>query len=269
MATVIGTRRLIGRVVIGGAQGLAGQKARDADRHDRAFGPARHHHVSVIQRDHPRRIADGVGAGGAGGDGRMVRPLQAVADRDLAAGQIDQGAGDEEGADTTHALFLQHDSRVGDGAQAADAGPHHHAGALLVLVRFRLPVRIRESLVRRRNGVQDEVVDALPILGGHDLVGVEVALAAAAASIHARHFAGDGAAIALGVEGRDRTDARSSLDNALPALLDAPTQGGQQTDARNDDAAHGACSFSSKPSPTESHADSSGSETVKAAGRLR
>ena len=247
MAAVIGARGLLRRVVIGGAQRLAGQEARDADRHDRAFRPARHHHIGVVQRDHPGRIADGVGAGGAGGDRSMVRPLQAVADRNLTAGQIDQGAGDEEGADAAHALFLQDDGRLGDGAQAADAGADHHAGAFLILVRLGLPVRIGQGLVRRRNGVQDEVVDALPVLHGHDLFGVEVAFAAPAASIDARNLTGDGAAIARGVERRDRTDARASLDDTLPALLDAPTQGGQQTDARNDDAAHGACSLISSP----------------------
>src|SRR5690606_40624306 len=67
----------------------------------------------------------------------LFRSLQAMADRNLARGQVDQSRGDEEGADATDALFLQHDGRVGDGAQAADARPDHDAGRFLVVFRFR------------------------------------------------------------------------------------------------------------------------------------
>ena len=74
-----------------------------------------------------------------------------------------------------------------------------------------------------------EAVGAANFLGRGECLG----------SIKVLHLACDGAGVAFGVEGGDRTDARTPLDDALPALFDAPAQGGQQTDARNDDAAHG------------------------------
>ena len=59
---------------------------------DRRFGAARHHHVGIAERDQPRRVADRVRAGRAGGDDRVVRTLEAVRDRDIAGGEIDQAA---------------------------------------------------------------------------------------------------------------------------------------------------------------------------------
>src|SRR5918911_665873 len=48
--------------------------------------PARHHDVGILQHDQPRRVADRVCAGRAGGDDRVVRTLEAVADGDVAGG---------------------------------------------------------------------------------------------------------------------------------------------------------------------------------------
>ena len=171
----------------------------------------------------------------------MIRTLQAVADGDLARGQVDQGRGDEEGADPARALFLEDDGRVGDGAQTADAGADHDAGAFALFLGLGFPARVGEGLVSGCDGVDDEVVDPLAILGRHDLFVVEHARLAGrttAATIDGGDLARDGAAIARGVEIGDRADARPPLKDALPVVLDAPAERGEQTEAGDDDAAH-------------------------------
>ena len=89
---VIGPRGLGGCVVEGGGQRAAGDEAGDAEPADRRFRAARDHHIGVVQRDQPRGVADGMRAGGAGGDHGVVGALEADADRDLAGGQVDQPA---------------------------------------------------------------------------------------------------------------------------------------------------------------------------------
>ena len=74
---------------------------------DRRFRAARHHHVGVAERDQARGIADRVRAGRAGGDDRVVRPLQPVLDRDIAGGEVDQPAGDEERRDAPRPALVE------------------------------------------------------------------------------------------------------------------------------------------------------------------
>ncbi len=50
-------------------------KPASAERRDRRFRAAGHHHVGVAEHDQPRRVADGVRAGRAGRDDRVVRPF--------------------------------------------------------------------------------------------------------------------------------------------------------------------------------------------------
>ena len=104
---VVGTRRLVGRVVEGGGQRAAGIEAGDAEPADRRFRAARHHHIGIVQRDQPRRIADGMRAGGAGRDHGMVGALEAKLDGDIAGDQIDQPAGNEERRQAPRALFMR------------------------------------------------------------------------------------------------------------------------------------------------------------------
>jgi hypothetical protein len=138
-------------------------------------------------------------------------------------------------------LFLQDDGRVGDGAEAADAGADHDAGALALCLGLGLPARVGQGLVRGGDGVDDEVIDPLAVLGRHDLLMVEHARLAggtAAATVDRRDLARDGAAKAFGVEIGDRADARATLEDALPVMLHAPAERGEQTEAGDDDTAH-------------------------------
>ena len=79
-----------------GRKRAAGAETRDAERVDRRLGTARDHDVGVAERDQPGRVADRVNAGGAGGDDAVVRALEAVFDREVAGGEVDQRGRNEE-----------------------------------------------------------------------------------------------------------------------------------------------------------------------------
>ena len=93
---VVGARGLLRRVVKAGGKRAAGGEAGNAQAADRGFRAARQHHVGIVERDQTRRVADGMRAGGAGRDDRVIGPLVADADRDIAGDQIDQPSGNEE-----------------------------------------------------------------------------------------------------------------------------------------------------------------------------
>ena len=78
---VIGAAGLFRLVVESGAERARLGEAGDADRADGRFGAAGQHDVGIVVLDHPRRVADRMGAGRAGGDHRMVGAHQAIFDR--------------------------------------------------------------------------------------------------------------------------------------------------------------------------------------------
>ena len=141
----------------------AGGEAGDAEAADRRLGAAGDHHVGVVERDQPRRVADRVRAGRAGRDDRVVRALEAVADRDMAGGEVDQADRDEERRDRGAGPFsCSVIDAVVDAVQAADARADHDAGALALLVGCRasspksstacVAARHREEDERRPSG---------------------------------------------------------------------------------------------------------------------
>ena len=90
--------------------------------------------------------------------------------------QIDQAAGNEEGRDAARPLLVQNDGRLGYAVQAADARADHHAGFDLLLVGLvGSSSASRQRLSRRRDGVNDEIIDPSLFLRLHPLVGVECA----------------------------------------------------------------------------------------------
>ena len=114
------------------------------------LGAAGDHHVGIVQLDHPRGVADGVRAGRAGGDHRVVRPLEAVPDRDLAGGQVDQADGMKNGLMRRGPRSRSVTAASRYRRQAADARADQHAGAFVVLVGLGLPAGILDRLDRRR-----------------------------------------------------------------------------------------------------------------------
>ena len=76
------------RIVVARGERPHGREARQRKRCDDRLAAAGEHDVGVVALDDLESVADGVRAGGAGGGRRGVRPLAAVADRDLAGGEV-------------------------------------------------------------------------------------------------------------------------------------------------------------------------------------
>ncbi len=238
---VVRAAGLFRRVVEAGRHGPRGDEARHAHRADRRLCAARQHDVGVAVLDQPGRVADGVGAGRAGGDHRMVRPLESIADRNLAARQVYEGRGDEERAHPAGPLFVQLDRSPLDGGEPADARADHDPGPLAVLLGLRLPARVLHGLVGRGDGIEDEIVDPPLVAGGEGLVGIEGARdvrPAAAAAVHTRHLAGDLAGIVGRIEGGYPPDSGLAGQDGGPGDLGPLTQGGDQADTGDDDSTH-------------------------------
>ena len=125
-------------VEVGGERAGRGE-ARDADVADARLGAARHHDVRIAPQDQVRGVADGVRPGRARGHHRVIGAAKAVADGDVARGQVDQARRDEERAEPPRPLLGHEDGRRLDGLEPADAGADHHAGPLQALVVLGLP----------------------------------------------------------------------------------------------------------------------------------
>ena len=200
-----------------------------------ASAPPAHHHVRVVERDEPRRVADGVRARGAGGDDRVVRAAEAVADADLPRDEVDERARHEEGGDPPGSALVQQHGRLGDGLEPPDARPDEHAGPQQALLVVGRPPGVPHGLVGGGDAVEDEVVDLAAVLRRHHRVGIEGALRAVAG-----HLAGVGRGVPRGVEPRDRPGARTPLQKARPRRGDPGGQGAHHAHSRNHDPPHGA-----------------------------
>ncbi len=121
-------------IVVVARERVHGAEGGDADRRDAALGAAGEHRDGVAAPDHLGRLADGVGAGGAGGDGGEVRPARVDLDRDVAGGDVGDELRDEEGADAVRALVEEHLELVVAGVQPADARADDHADVVGVLL---------------------------------------------------------------------------------------------------------------------------------------
>src|SRR5581483_5192807 len=106
--------------------------------------------------------------------------------------------------DLALALFVERDRGLLDRADAADAGTHRAADALLVVL-VRMHAGIRQRLHRSRDSVVDEGVHLLDVLRRDVLRRIEIT-----------HFARDPRREAAGVEMRDRADAALAGEDVSP-----------------------------------------------------
>ena len=104
---VVRTRSLFRFIIIFCAQRTGLRKSGNTDRTNGRFRAARQHNIGIVERDHPRRIANRVRAGRTGSDHRVVRTHQPVFDADLPGNQVDQPAVDEMRGNAAGALFGQ------------------------------------------------------------------------------------------------------------------------------------------------------------------
>ena len=217
---VVGARGALRIVIEPGRQRAQRREAGQRNAIDRGFRAARHHHFGIAERHHARGVANGMGAGRAGGDHRVVGAFQAEFDGDEAGCEIDDAAGNEERRHPARPLFPQCDGHIGDALDAADAGADHHAGIGLIFVALRPPAGVVERLACRAHGVDDELVDLALLLRLHPLIGIEGAIAAVAARDAAGDLTGD-----IGdVEPVDSFGAALTLEQALPCRLHAASE---------------------------------------------
>jgi hypothetical protein len=101
-----------------GRQRLRAQEAADRDGINHRLGASRDHDVSVTVANEPKGVANAVGARGTGRHARVVWPLQAVLNANVAGRKVDEHARDEERRDA--AVFLREAKRVG-GSRHLDA----------------------------------------------------------------------------------------------------------------------------------------------------
>ena len=212
---VVRPRGLLRLVVEIRGQRPAGGKARNGKPAHRRFRAPRQHHVRIAESDEPRGIADGMRAGRASGDDRMVRALQPVLDGYVAGGKIDEPARNEEGAHPSRPLVGKQKRGLLDPLEAADPGADQHARANLVLIGSRFPAGIGQRLGRGAHRKDDEVVDLPLLLGLHPIIGIERAVAA----IAARDLAGDLAGEIGDVEILDLARGVLSFRQPLPGGL--------------------------------------------------
>ena len=109
------------RLVVPDAHGLFGAESGQPQGGDRSLGAAGDHDVGVIAGDHPAGLADGVTAGGAGGDDAHIGAAGPVTDGNVPGGDVGDHHGDHHGRDPAGPLFEEEPALAGDGLQTADA----------------------------------------------------------------------------------------------------------------------------------------------------
>ena len=131
-AVALGVKRAAGalRLVVARGERLHGGKSADAHGRDRGFRAAADHHFGVAALDEAEGIADGVRRSRAGRGRRRIRAARAVANRDHAGRQIDDGRGNEKRGDAARAAFEQLDVLALDDVEPADAGGDVDAGGV-------------------------------------------------------------------------------------------------------------------------------------------
>ena len=160
--------------------------------------------VGVAALDDAEGVADGVRGGGAGGGGRLVRALGAVADGDVSGGEVDDGGGDEERRDLARPAVHQVGVLALDDVEAADAGADVHADVVCDLRRD-LQAGVLHRLVCGCEGEVDEAAHFAGLFLIHELVGVEVF-----------HFGGKPHGMAGEVEGLNLGHAAAAGHQAFP-----------------------------------------------------
>ena len=165
----------------------------------------------------------------------MVRPFETMLNGDIAAGEIDETAGNEEGRNAPRALFLEDDRGLGDAAETADPGADENAGFDLLFIGGRLPAGIGERLRRRRHRIKDEIVDLALLFRLHPLIWIEARIIATRA---ARDRHGDLAGKIGNVEPFDGTGAALAREQTAPAWLDPAAKRRDHAKTRNDHSTH-------------------------------
>ena len=230
-------------------QRLAGGKASQRNARNRRFRAAGNHHVGIAHDDEPRRVANGVGARGTGGDDGMIGAAQLVADRDLAGGKVDQTARNEEGRYPARAAVAQRDAAFDNAFETTDARADHHAGGDLVFVGLRMPAGVVERHVGCGHCIDDETVDLALFLQFHPVVGIEGAIG----TIAERQAAGDLCRKVIDFEFGHPAGGIAAGDEPRPGHFGPAAQGRYHAGTGDNDTSHArdpSCLFVPEPDRT-------------------
>ena len=154
---------LLGLVVAGG-ECPQGREGRHAHLVHSRLGPAGEHGRRVAAPDQSEGIAQGVGAGRARRAGGVHRALEPQDHRTHGRGHVGDHHGDEEGADPSGALLVQHPGLLVESVEAAH--PRTDQGPYGVRIFFDGIARVLQSDGRGRHPVLRVAVQPL----GHLLV---------------------------------------------------------------------------------------------------
>ena len=201
------------------------REAREADgRHAllRAAGQGR---VDVAVPDVAHGRADGVSAGGTGGDHVEALAAQPVADGQVAGGDVADHRGDEQRAHALRPLLGQREEAALQLVDAADARAEHACDARGVLG-LKIEPRLRDGLVGRHDGVLHETFEATGLLFRDPVLSrIEVA-----------HLGRDPHVVVGRVEARHRADAALLAHDGAPQRICAHAGGRHRAHAGDDHA---------------------------------
>ena len=192
----------------------------------RGLRTAGEHHVGVAAPDRLPGLADGVAAGGAGGDDAEVRALRTEEDGDHTRGQVADRHRDQERRHAVRALLAHQQNLIGEGPDAADAGADDDAGPFgqLPFEAGRQPGLIHGLAGGDERELDVAVVAAL-LLAVEDRGWVEVL-----------DLGGDPGRKARRIELRDGADARAAGDHRLPRRRHVESERCDGAHAGDDDA---------------------------------
>ena len=195
------------------------REARDADGVHAFLRAARKRHVGVAVADVAHGLPDAVGARRARGDDVDALAFHAVANRQVACGDIADHRGYEQRAHTLRALLEQRLEPALELVDAADAAAEDDRHARRVLV-LHGKARLRDRFVGGDDRVLHEALEAARLLLREAVLG----------GIEAADFASIVDLVVGCVEALDGADAAFTAHDRLPQRL--------HTDARGRDCAH-------------------------------
>ena len=217
-------RCLLGRVVERGAQRLGRCKAAQAHAVDGGLAATTHSDVGFAAADQARGIANRLHAGGACGDRRAQRPLEAMANRHLPCRQIDQERRHGERRQPLRPGRFGGAHGVGNRTKAANARGDDggRACARRLITAHHRPPRLGQRLVGSAQRKGDEAVHLALVLGRDDGIHIPAALGIFGQGQHPPgHLGGHAFGHGLGQHG----DARAARQQPLPGQLDIAPQG--------------------------------------------
>ena len=192
-------------------QGPRLREAGYAERIDGRFCTTCQHHISIVERNHPRGIADGVRAGGAGGDDGMIGAHEAVFDGNLPGDEVDQPPMNEMRADPPRAALVKNNRFAFNARQTANARTDRYARAQFEIVIHVDKTGIFQRLASCIDPIYDERIDLALYLVIHPLVGIETVFV-----VLGFHFAGNSAFLPGRIEPGDLPRPAFTSDKVFP-----------------------------------------------------